>query len=263
MQALKSRGVHPKLVFLLVGNNQSSVDYVKRKQKASKNTGIISEIIRYPESVEQRNIISQIEALNEDPNVHGMMIQVPLPDHLSVQEITRSINPKKDADGFHAYNVGKMTLSKEFEHLPPATALGIIRLLEFYHLDVSGMNVTVLGRSNLVGKPVAIMFLNRGATVTVCHSKTRKPEKFCKTADMIIAATGIPKLVKADWVKKGAIVIDAGYERIDGKVTGDVDYDAIAPKCSWITPVPGGVGPMTIYAIIENTVKAAERQNNL
>lgn len=263
VEKLKKAGIQPKLVFFLVGNNPASTAYVGMKEKTAKSIGLISEILRYPGHVNNEEIIQKIEELNRDESVHGMMIQVPLPEHLSIPLITRAMDPKKDADGFHAYNFGKMTLGKEYEDLPPATALGIIRLLEASEINVEGMNVTVLGRSNLVGKPVAIMLINRGATVTICNSKTKKPEAFCKKADLIIAATGIPKLVKADWVKKDAIVIDAGYAKLDGKTTGDVDFDAVAQKCKLITPVPGGVGPMTIYAIIENTIKAAERQLSL
>lgn len=260
VDALKQQAIHPKLVFFLIGENAASVAYVSMKSKACEKIGIESEILRYPEETTQEEIIAKMSQLNVDSNVHGMMIQIPLPKHMSVPLITRAIDPKKDADGFHAYNMGKMTLDQQFEDLPPATALGIIRLIEAYDIHVEGMNITVLGRSNLVGKPTAIMLLNRGATVTVCHSKTKNIAEHCRSADMIIAATGVPKLVKADWVKEGAIVIDAGFAKVDGKVTGDVDYDEVAPKCSWITPVPGGCGPMTIYAIVENTVKAAERQ---
>lgn len=260
VDALKTSGVNPKLVFFLIGENPASLAYVNMKMKASKKIGIRSEILRYDESITQEELLAKIHELNEDPTVSGMMVQLPLPDQLSVPEVTRALDPKKDADGFHAYNFGKMTLSKTFEHLPPATALGIIRLIDAYDIDVSGMDITVIGRSNLVGKPVAIMLINRGATITVCHSRTKNTAGHCKQADMIIAATGVPKLVKATWVKEGAIVIDAGYASVDGKVTGDVDFDAVASHCSWITPVPGGCGPMTIYAIVENTVSAAERQ---
>jgi methylenetetrahydrofolate dehydrogenase (NADP+)/methenyltetrahydrofolate cyclohydrolase len=262
VQALKEQGIQPKLVFFIIGESSASVAYVNMKMKASEKIGIDSEILRYDETITQEELLNKIKELNEDPSVTGMMVQLPLPAHLSVPEVTRALDPKKDADGFHAYNFGKMTISKDFEHLPPATALGIIRLIDAYELDVSGLNVTVLGRSNLVGKPVAIMLMNRGATVTVCHSRTKNTAEHCQSADMVIAATGVPQLVKADWVKEGAIVIDAGYAKVDGKVTGDVDYDGVSPKCSWITPVPGGCGPMTIYAIVENTVASAERQLN-
>lgn len=259
VEALKQRGVQPKLVFFLVGNNPASVAYVNMKQKASEESGIISEILRYEDSVTQEEILKKMEELNQDPDVHGMMIQLPLPPQLNVPLVTRAIDPKKDADGFHAYNFGKMALSQEYEDLPPATALGIIRLLDAYNIRVEGMNVTVLGRSNLVGKPVAIMLSNRGATVTICHSKTKNTADHCRNADLIVAATGVPKLVKADWVKEGVIIVDAGFAKVDGKVTGDVDFEGVASKCSWITPVPGGCGPMTIYSIVENTVHAAER----
>ena len=259
VEALKSKGIHPKLVFFLLGENPASAAYVRMKERAAKKIGIISEILRYPESVSEAQIIEKIEELNRDPSVHGMMTQLPLPTHISLPLVIRALDPKKDADGFHAYNFGKMALSRDFENLPPATALGIIRLIDAYRIDVKGMDITVLGRSNLVGKPVALMLLNRNATVTVCHSKTIDIAEHASRADMIIAATGVAKLVKADWVKEDAIVIDAGYSKGDGKTTGDVDYDEVAPKCSMITPVPGGVGPMTIYSIVENTITAAER----
>ena len=259
VEALQKQGIQPKLVFFLVGDNPASVAYVSMKQKASEETGIISEILRYDEDVTQEEILKKMDELNQDPTVHGMMIQLPLPPQFNVPLVTRAIDPKKDADGFHAYNFGKMALSKEYEDLPPATALGIIRLLDAYEINVEGMDVVVIGRSNLVGKPAAIMLMNRGATVTVCHSKTKDVADYCQKADLIIAATGVPKLVKCDWVKDGVIVVDAGFAKVDGKVTGDVDFDEVAPKCSWITPVPGGCGPMTIYSIVENTVHAAER----
>ncbi|MDP3976046.1 MAG: bifunctional 5,10-methylenetetrahydrofolate dehydrogenase/5,10-methenyltetrahydrofolate cyclohydrolase [bacterium] len=260
VQALKKHGINPKLVFFLIGENPASQAYVRMKQKASEEIGIVSQILKYEESVSQEEILEKIEALNQDQTVHGMMIQLPLPQHLSVPQITRAMDPKKDADGFQAYNLGKMFLGKEFEDLPPATALGIIRLIDAYDIDVKGMDVTVLGRSNLIGKPISVMLINRSATVTVCHSKSKHIEDHCRRADMIIAATGTPKLVKKDWVKKDAIVIDAGYAQLNGEACGDVDFEAVAAQCSWITPVPGGVGPMTIYAIVENTVRAAERQ---
>jgi methylenetetrahydrofolate dehydrogenase (NADP+)/methenyltetrahydrofolate cyclohydrolase len=260
VKTLKDQGIQPKLVFFIIGDSPASVAYVNMKMKASEKIGIDSEILRYDETISEEELLKKIKELNEDPSVTGMMVQLPLPSHLSVPEVTRALDPKKDADGFHAYNFGKMTISKDFEHLPPATALGIIRLIDAYAIDVSGMDITVLGRSNLVGKPVSIMLMNRGATVTVCHSRTKNTAAHCQNADMVIAATGVPRLVEADWVKEGAIVIDAGYAKVDGKVTGDVDFEEVSKKCSWITPVPGGCGPMTIYAIVENTVAAAERQ---
>lgn len=262
VEALKKKGVFPHLVFFLIGKNKASEAYVKMKQKASEDIGIRSTILRYPESVSEDEIIKKIQELNQDTSVHGMMVQLPLPDHLRVPEITRALDPKKDADGFHAYNMGKMTLSKDFEDLPSATALGIIRLLDAYHIDVAGMDITILGRSNLIGKPLAIMLLNRGATITVCHRKSKNVADQCRKARMIVAATGVPNLVQEDWVSSGTIVIDAGYDVVDGKTVGDVDFEAVKNKCSFITPVPGGVGPMTIYAIVENTVHAAERQFN-
>jgi methylenetetrahydrofolate dehydrogenase (NADP+)/methenyltetrahydrofolate cyclohydrolase len=256
---IKEKNIEPKLVFFLIGESPASIAYVGMKEKACEKIGIISEVLRYTNEVSQDEILSKIDELNQDDDVHGMMIQLPLPNHLDVSTLTSSILPQKDADGLHPVNVGNMFLSVEREELPPATALGIVRLIEAYDINLRGLNVTVIGRSNLVGKPLAVMLINRDATVTVCHSKSKDIAACCRNADMIISATGSPKLVQADWVSEGAIVIDAGYAVVDGKTCGDVDFDQVAEKCSYITPVPGGVGPMTIYSIVENTVRAAEK----
>lgn len=258
VENLKKKGIQPKLVFFLIGNNLASLTYVTMKQKASEDIGISSEILRYQENVSQEEIINRINELNQDSNVHGMMVQLPIPKHLDVHKILLSIDPDKDADGLNAYNIGQTVISKETENLPPATALGVVRLLDYYNINLEGKDVTVIGRSILTGKPIAHMLTNRSATVTLCHSKTKNLKEKCQQADVIISATGMAKFVKKDWVKDGAVIIDVGYSKIDGKTIGDFDEN-VAEKCSSFTPVPGGCGPMTIYSIIENTVKTAER----
>ena len=203
-----------------------------------------------------------IEELNADTDVSGFIVQLPLPKHLEshVPEIIRAIDPKKDVDGFGAYNLGKVFLSKEFEHLPPATPTGIIAMLDYYKIDVSGKHAVVVGRSNIVGKPVAVMLINRGATVTVCNSKTAYLAAMTKQADILISAVGKPKLITADMVKEGVVVVDVGMNRTEEGLQGDVDFEAVKEVASAITPVPGGVGPMTVASLLRNCVRAKERQ---
>jgi methylenetetrahydrofolate dehydrogenase (NADP+) / methenyltetrahydrofolate cyclohydrolase len=258
VDALKLKNVYPKLVFLIVGKNPASQSYVAMKKKASENMGIISEIISFKDNISQNEVLHKINLLNNDKNVHGIMIQLPLPQHIDVHEVTKAIIPGKDADGLNPLNIGETFNSKNKESLPPATALGITKLLEHYNVNLEGINAIVLGRSLLAGKSIGAMLTNRNATVTLCHSKTKDIAKHCKNADLIVAATGIPHLVKEGWVNNEAIVIDAGYNSVDGKTVGDVDFDNVIKKCKLITPVPGGCGPMTIYGIIENTINAAE-----
>lgn len=261
VSTLKQRGINPKLVFFLIGNNPASRTYVTMKQKASHQVGITSEVLEYPETTPQPEIVHKIKELNQDHSTHGILVQLPLPHHHSIREITNTIHPLKDVDGLHAHNAGNVIFSKETEQLPAATALGIIRLLEQYNLNLEGIETVIIGRSILIGKPLAAMLTNRNATVTLCHRKTKNLKEHCLRADLIIAAAGAPKLIQKEWVKNGAVVVDAGYDIVDGKVVGDVNFEEVAPKCSFITPVPGGCGPMTISAILENTVKATEEQN--
>lgn len=249
----------PKLVVILVGQDPASEVYVKNKEISCAKAGIISEKILYPADTPEEKILEKIEELNNDDSVTGMIVQVPLPPHISEEKILYAIDPSKDMDGFHPNNLGKIFLSTEGEILPPATPAGIIAMLDFYKIDVLGMNAVVIGRSNTVGKPIATMLLNRSATVTVCHSRTKNLEFYTKNADLIIAAVGIPKFLKADQVKDGVIIIDVGIHRIENKngdygLCGDVDYENVSPKCKAISPVPGGVGPMTVASLIQNTL---------
>jgi len=257
-------GMHPKLVIILVGNDPASLSYIKQKRKAADKAGLLYEQITYPKDVTQEELLDKIEELNNDIEVHGLLVQLPLPEHISVPLVIKAISPRKDVDGFHAYNVGKMFLSKEFENLVPCTPMGIIKMLDYYDIDVKGLDVTVIGHSNIVGKPMAVMLMNRDATVTVCHAFTKNLKANTENADMVISATGVVGLVKEEMIKEDAIVIDVGCSKVDGKLCGDIDFDKIEEKASYITPVPGGVGPMTVACLIENTVTAYKwlKENN-
>lgn len=257
VKSLKKKGIFPKLVIILVGNNPASLSYIRQKELAAQKTGIVSGKIHLSEKITTKKLISVIEKLNKDKFVHGILVQLPLPAHIEASLIIRAIDPKKDVDGFHAYNLGKMFLSQEFENLSPCTPAGIIKLLEFYKISPALKSVTIIGRSNIVGKPLAIMLINRDATVTVCHSKTKNLSFYTRNADVLIAAVGKPKMVGAGMIKKGAIVIDVGVTKVENKLVGDVDFEKVKRKASWITPVPGGVGPMTVACLMENVVRAA------
>ncbi len=264
VEELKEKGVLPKLVVLFVGENPASQVYVRKKQEACEKVGMLSEKLVLPDTISQDELVAVIERLNHDSEVHGMILQLPIPAHLDAPKIIKTIDPSKDVDGFQAYNVGKMFLSAEFENMSPCTPKGITKILEYYKIDVAGMNAVVIGRSNIVGKPMGMMLLNRDATVTICHSKTKDLAKFTREADLLVAAVGRPKFVTADMVKEGAIVIDVGMHRTeDSKLCGDVDFDSVEPKVSMITPVPGGVGPMTVACLLMNTVTAARKQVTL
>jgi len=260
--AIKKKNIHPKLVIILVGNDQASMSYIRSKRKASEKVGVVSELLEYkPEDIDTANLIAKIHELNARPDVHGILVQLPLPAHIYAPDVIRAIDPKKDVDGFTAYNLGKMFLSREFEELAPCTPLGIIRILEYYKIPLEGTETVVVGASNLVGKPVATMLLNRKATVTVCHSKTKNLAVHTKKADLLIVAVGRINLITADMVKKGCVVVDVGINRNDeGKLTGDVDFAGVSKKASYITPVPGGVGLMTVACLMENVFKAARKQ---
>lgn len=259
--ALKEKHVFPKLVIILVGEDPASLSYIKQKRKASEQTGIISELIELkPEDVDTDSMIELVQKLNTDATVHGFIVQLPLPSHVETPKVLRAVDPKKDVDGFTAYNLGKMFLSTEFEDLAPCTPLGVIRLLEYYKIGVEGVDVTMVGASNTVGKPLAIMLKNRGATVTICDKLTRDLAAHTRRADIVIVAAGKAKLITKEMVKEGAIVVDIGINRTrEGKLVGDVDFDEVAPKTKFITPVPGGCGPMTVGCLMENVVRAASR----
>ncbi|MDA1208433.1 MAG: bifunctional 5,10-methylene-tetrahydrofolate dehydrogenase/5,10-methylene-tetrahydrofolate cyclohydrolase [bacterium] len=264
LQSLESdiASLDPKLVVVQVGEDPASSSYIKQKFKSCQSVGMRSEHKHMPATTTLDELMHEIVALNADPDVSGFIVQLPLPAHLEkhVPDIIKSIEPRKDVDGFGAYNLGKMFLNKDFEDLPPATPSGIILLLDHYNIDVAGKHVVVVGRSNIVGKPVSMMLLNRSATVTICHSKTKDLGTITRQADILIAAVGRPKMITADMVKDGVVVIDVGMNRTDDGLCGDVDFDAVAEKASAITPVPGGVGPMTVASLIRNCVRAAQRQ---
>ncbi|MEK7544743.1 MAG: bifunctional 5,10-methylenetetrahydrofolate dehydrogenase/5,10-methenyltetrahydrofolate cyclohydrolase [Patescibacteria group bacterium] len=249
-----------KLVIVQVGRDGGSDVYIGQKMKAAANVGIQAEHLMLPETLATEELVQKIYALNEDIGVHGILVQLPLPKHIDTPVIFKSIDPAKDVDGFTAYNIGKMFLDKKFEKLVPCTPRGIIHLLEDYKIDVMGKEAVVVGVSNIVGKPLATMLVNRRATVTMCHSKTQDLAFHTRRADLLFVAIGKAKFITADMVKEGVIVVDVGMNRDEqGKLCGDVDFEAVSKKASFITPVPGGVGPMTVACLMENVVKAAQR----
>lgn len=252
----------PKLVVVQVGEDPASSSYINQKMKSCEKIGMRSEHRHLNPDITLEELMEVIHSLNADPDVSGFIVQLPLPKHLEVHvpDIIASIDPKKDVDGFGPANIGNVFLSKDFEYLPPATPGGIVALLEHYDIDVKGKHVVIVGRSNIVGKPIAVMLLNRDATVTVCHSKTKNLKEQTLQADILIAAIGKPKMITADMVKEGAVVVDVGMSRTEEGLKGDVDFEAVKEKASAITPVPGGVGPMTVASLIRNCVHAKEKQ---
>ncbi|MDD5469287.1 MAG: tetrahydrofolate dehydrogenase/cyclohydrolase catalytic domain-containing protein [Candidatus Peribacteraceae bacterium] len=258
----KVKALDPKLVVVQVGDDPGSTSYIRQKFKSCEKIGMRSEHKHLPAKTSLRGLMAVIDALNTDDDVSGFIVQLPLPDPLSphVPEIIRAIDPRKDVDGFGAYNLGKMLLSREFEHLPPATPAGIIYLLEYYRIDIAGRHAVIVGRSNIVGKPLSLMLLNRDATVTVCHSRTEDLGAITVQADILVAAAGKARLVTADMVKEGAVVIDVGMNKIEAGLVGDVDFEQVKERASAITPVPGGVGPMTVASLMRNCIRAKERQ---
>ncbi len=257
----KAKELKPSLAVILVGQNTASMAYVRNKKKACERAGIEYKEFNYSDDVTQEELLKKIEDLNKDDSINGMIVQLPLPKQINVPKLIRHIAPSKDVDGFHAYNIGKMFLSPDFEDLPPATPLGIIKLLDHYDIQIRGKEVVVVGHSNIVGKPISTMMLNRDATVTTCHIYTKDLASHTKRADILIVAVGKESLITADMVKEGVVVVDVGINRnSEGKLCGDVDFENVSKKASFITPVPGGVGPMTVAALILNTVHASERQ---
>lgn len=254
--------LNPKLVIVQVGSDPASESYIKQKLASCEAAGLRHEHKHLDEKITLKELMNVIRELNTDSDVSGFILQLPLPKHLqpSLPQIIRAIDPKKDVDGFGAYNLGKMFLSTEFEHLPPATPAGIITLLEHYKIPVEGKHAVVVGASNTVGKPLSVMLLNRFATVTVCHIKTKDLAAHTKQADLLFVAVGKPGLITKDMVKKGAVVIDIGITRTAGGLRGDTDFDALQDIASAITPVPGGVGPMTVASLIRNCITAKRRQ---
>ena len=247
----------PGLTVILIGEFAPSLIYVRNKEKNSKEVGINSNVIKYSNDVKEEEVLKKIRELNKDKNVSGILVQLPLPDQIDKKKIINSIDPSKDVDGFTPTNVGKLFLGEDT--LVSCTPKGIMQMLASTGTDLSGKNVTVVGRSNIVGKPVAILCLQENATVTMCHSRTKDLNAKLSDADVIIVAVGIPKFIHGDQIPDNCIVIDVGIHNIDGKLCGDVDFESASLKASAITPVPGGVGPMTVCALIENTILAAER----
>lgn len=259
---LKDKGISIKLAVIIVGDDPASHVYVKNKKKACEYVGFESLEYALDENTSEEELLKLIDKLNKDKTVNGILCQLPLPKHIDEKKIIDSISPLKDVDAFHPVNVGKIMIG-DYEFLP-CTPAGIMRLIESTSYDVSGKDCVIIGRSNIVGKPMAMLMLHKNATVTICHSRTKNIEEKIKKADIVIAAVGIPKFVKGNMVKEGALVIDVGINRTsDGKLCGDVDFDEVSKKASFITPVPGGVGPMTISMLMQNTLKAAKLQNNL
>lgn len=252
----------PKLVVVQVGDDPASESYIRQKLKSCTAVGMRNEHKHLSAKTTFKALMTLIHQLNIEKDVSGFIVQLPLPKHLSkhVPQIIKAIDPKKDIDGFGAYNLGKMFLSQDFEDLPPATPAGVIELLKFCKIDVEGKHVVIVGRSNTVGKPLGIMLLNRNATVTYCHSYTEDLKDITLQADILVVAVGIAKLITADMVRKGAVVIDVGVNRENGKLVGDTDFDALVKKASAITPVPGGVGPLTVGCLLRNCVSAKKRQ---
>ncbi|OUT14534.1 bifunctional methylenetetrahydrofolate dehydrogenase/methenyltetrahydrofolate cyclohydrolase [Campylobacter concisus] len=256
-EELKKFGVEPTLAVILVGEDKASQTYVRAKEKACNEYGIKSVAHRLSENTTQAELLALINVLNLDDSIHGILVQLPLPKHIDTNTVLATIDPAKDVDGFHAVNVGKLVSG--LDGFVPCTPLGVMEILKEYGIDVAGLNAVVIGRSNIVGKPMANLLLNASATVTITHSKTKNLKEICKNADLIVAAIGKPFFLKANMVKDGAVVVDVGINRLDdGRLVGDVDFDEVAPKCSYITPVPGGVGPMTIAMLLNNTILAAQ-----
>ena len=249
--------VVPHLTVVLVGDNPASRSYVNGKKRASEEVGIRSEIIELPDSVSEKELLEIIHQLNQNEAVHGILVQLPLPKQINVQHIIESIDPKKDVDGFHPINIGRMMTGQDT--FLPCTPYGIIKMLQSKNITIEGKHAVVMGRSNIVGKPVGQLLLNENATVTYCHSKTKNLQEITKQADILIVAIGRPNVINKEYLKEGAVVIDVGINRIeDGTLTGDVDFDSAKEVASYITPVPRGVGPMTITMLLHNTIKAAK-----
>ena len=261
-EALKERGITPGLAVVIVGDDPASRTYVNNKKKACERVGFHSEEYALPATTTQEELLALVKELNQRPEINGILVQSPLPKGLDEKMIVENIDPNKDVDAFHAVNVGKIMIG-DFSFLP-CTPAGVIELLDYEGIDIAGKECVVLGRSNIVGKPMAMLLLHRNGTVTICHSRTKNLQEVCSRADILVAAVGKPGFVTGDMVKEGAVVIDVGINRnAEGKLCGDVDFDSVAPKAAYLTPVPGGVGPMTIAMLMQNTLTAAKERNGL
>ena len=262
LELKETHGITPGLAVVIVGDDPASRVYVNNKKKACELVGFKSEEYALPAETTQEELLELVNTLNNKDDINGILVQLPLPKHLDDKAVIAAISPQKDVDAFHAVNVGKIMLG-EYDFLP-CTPSGVMEMLHSYNIEVSGKNCVVIGRSNIVGKPMAMLLLHENGTVTICHSRTKNLADITKQADILVAAVGRPKFVTADMVKDGAVVIDVGMDRDEnGKLCGDVDFENVKDKCSYITPVPGGVGPMTIATLMKNTLKAARIQNNI
>lgn len=258
---LKQKGITTGLAVIIVGEDPASKVYVANKKKACEALGIISEEYALPENTTQEELLALIDTLNKKESINGILCQLPLPKHLNEDEVINAILPEKDVDAFHPQNVGKIMLG-DYDFVP-CTPAGIMEMLDYEGIDITGKTCVVIGRSNIVGKPMGMLLLHKNGTITICHSRTKDLASVCKKADILVAAVGRPNFVTADMVKDGAVVIDVGINRVDGKLVGDVDFNAVKDKCAAITPVPGGVGPMTIAMLMQNTLTAAKKQNKV
>ena len=257
VESLSQKGITPGLAVMLVGSDPASQSYVNMKAKACKRTGIYSITHEMPENIQQESLLQTIAMLNQNPNIDGILVQLPLPKHIDTTAVLEAIAPHKDVDGFHPFNMGRVFAN--LESFVPATPMGILTLLKHYKIPLQCKNVVIVGASNIVGKPLGALFLNENATITLCHIYTQDLAKHTKEADILCVAVGKPNLITKDMVKEGAIVVDIGISRLqDGRIVGDVDFENVAPLCAFITPVPGGVGPMTIASLLQNTLKAAK-----
>jgi len=253
---LKQKGIIPGLAVILVGDDPASQTYVKMKKNACQKVGIYSVVHEFPASITEKELLSTIKMINENPNIHGLLIQLPLPKHIDTTKVLEAVDPSKDVDGFHPYNMGRLV--EGLDTFAPCTPLGVMEIFEEYNIDLKGKDVCVVGASNIVGKPMWALLLNAWATVDICHIETKNLAAHTKRADIVIVGVGKPNLITADMVKDDVIVIDIGINRLeDGRLVGDVDFENVSKKASYITPVPGGVGPMTIAMLLKNTVKAA------
>lgn len=257
---LGAKGIVPGLAVVLVGEDPASKVYVSMKEKACADVGIFSDEHKLSADTSEQELLGLIASLNADPKIHGILVQLPLPKQINTEKVLEAISPDKDVDGFHPYNVGRLMVGKPT--FQPCTPYGVMVMLKEIGFDLTGKNVVVVGRSNIVGKPVAMMCLQQHATVTVCHSRTKNLAEVVRGADVVIAAVGVPEMIKGDWIKEGAVVIDVGVNRVgEKKLVGDVEYAAAAERASAITPVPGGVGPMTITMLLFNTVESAKNRS--
>ena len=254
-------GIKPGLTVVIVGENPASKVYVSRKHKACTELGFYSEVVRLPETTSEERLLQEIDRLNGDKQVHGILVQLPLPKHINSEQVLERISPIKDVDGFHPVNVGNLTIGKE--GLVPCTPYGVIKMLEISGIPIEGKRAVIIGRSNIVGKPMTMLLMSRNATVTVCHSRTKDLAAVCREGDILVAAIGKPEFVTKDMVKPGAVVIDVGINRVGDKLVGDVKFDEVQEVAGYITPVPGGVGPLTIGMLLHNTLRAAQLQFNM